>query len=176
MAKQCRSCGTAMGFLEGSSMGLCSSCQTIENRKAYEKHEAELKEATKVQTAEAETQQNKREQNKEAIQTVLLTTETAPNLNITKRISIITSQAAFEINNFKDAFVGLMNPVKGRSNEMEKQIDELKDRALYDLQRKAYEASANGVVAVDLDISTVTVGSISMLMLVASGTAVIIED
>ena len=107
---------------------------------------------------------------------VLLTTETAPQIKITKRLDIITSQAAFEINNFKDVFVGLLNPVKGRSNEMEKQIDELRRRSLEDLKIKAHNLGANGVVAVDIDISTVTIGQISVLMLVASGTAVVIED
>ena len=48
------------------------------------------------------------------IKSIILTTETAPNLNITKRIDVISAQAAFEINNFKDLFVGFMNPVKGR--------------------------------------------------------------
>lgn len=47
---------------------------------------------------------------------------------------------------------------------------------MYDLKSKAHQLNANGVVGVDLDISTVTVGQISMLMLVASGTAVVIEE
>jgi len=107
---------------------------------------------------------------------VVVTTETVTSYKILKRIDVITSQAAFEINNFKDIVVGIMNPVKGRANEMEKQIDLLKDKAMYDLKAKAYQLNANGVVGVDLDISTVTIGQISMLMLVASCTAVVIEE
>ena len=67
-----------------------------------------------------------------------------------------------------------MNPVKGRSSELEKQLDILKERALYSLKEKAHALKASGVVAVDIDISTVTIGQISMLMLVASGTAVVV--
>jgi uncharacterized protein YbjQ (UPF0145 family) len=177
---ECKECGIEMGFMDRQNAksynGQCRAC--TEKERVKQKLISQGVPEGNLQKQQQVTAEQKQADTKlrEEIETILLTTETAPNLNITKRISIITSQAAFEINNFKDAFVGLMNPVKGRSNEMEKQIDELKDRALYDLQRKAYEASANGVVAVDLDISTVTVGSISMLMLVASGTAVIIED
>ena len=112
----------------------------------------------------------------EEIQSITLTTETAPNLNITKRIDVISAQAAFEINNFKDMFVGFMNPVKGRSNELEKQLDELRVKSTQSLKAKAHEIGANAIVAVDLDLSTVTIGGISMMMMMASGTAVVIEE
>jgi uncharacterized protein YbjQ (UPF0145 family) len=112
----------------------------------------------------------------EAIQTITITTEAVPSLTIVKRIDVISAQAAFEINNFKDMFVGFMNPVKGRSNELEKQLDELKVKSTQKLKAKAHEVGANAVVAVDLDLSTVTIGSISMMMMMASGTAVVIEE
>ena len=121
-----------------------------------------------------EQQEIKKEQ--QEIKSIILTTETAPNLNITKRIDVISAQAAFEINNFKDLFVGFMNPVKGRSNELEKQLDELRLKSTQGLKAKAHEIGANAVVAVDLDLSTVTIGSISMMMMMASGTAVLIEE
>ena len=107
---------------------------------------------------------------------ITITTEAVPSLKIIKRIDVISAQAAFEINNFKDMFVGFMNPVKGRSNELEKQLDELKVKSTQKLKAKAHEVGANAVVAVDLDLSTVTIGSISMMMMMASGTAVVIEE
>ena len=112
----------------------------------------------------------------EASESIILTTEAVPNLKIVKRIDVISAQAAFEINNFKDIFVGFMNPVKGRSNELEKQLDDLKVKSTQKLKAKAHEIGANAVVAVDLDLSTVTIGSISMMMMMASGTAVVIEE
>ena len=63
----------------------------------------------------------------------------------------------------------------GTKGELEKQLDILKERVLYGLKEKAHANDANAVVAIDIDISTVTIGQISMLMLVASGTAVVIE-
>ena len=112
---------------------------------------------------------------KSQLDSITITTEAVPSLKIIKRIDVISAQAAFEINNFKDMFVGFMNPVKGRSNELEKQLDELKVKSTQKLKAKAHEVGANAVVAVDLDLSTVTIGSISMMMM-ASGTAVVIED
>ena len=126
--------------------------------------------------AEQKENEAKRELAKLELDAIILTTETAPNLNITKRIDVISAQAAFEINNFKDLFVGFMNPVKGRSNELEKQLDELRVKSTQELKAKAHEIGANAVVAVDLDLSTVTIGSISMMMMMASGTAVVIEE
>ena len=47
--------------------------------------------------------------------------------------------------------------------------------ALYELKKEAYEVGANAVVGVDLDyVEMSSVGS--MVMLVASGTAVVIEE
>ena len=154
---------TGFGFLEIKS-GLCPSC-----RRSLEVAE-EAKTREQRQRTKAET-----DQINSKIDAIVLTTETAPNLNITKRIDIISAQAAFEINNFKDLFVGFMNPVRGRSNELERQLEELRVQSSQKLKAKAYELGANGIVAVDLDLSTVTIGGISMMMM-ASGTAVVIED
>jgi uncharacterized protein YbjQ (UPF0145 family) len=51
--------------------------------------------------------------------------------------------------------------------------DELRVKSTQSLKAKAHEIGANAIVAVDLDLSTVTIGGISMMM--ASGTAVVIE-
>jgi uncharacterized protein YbjQ (UPF0145 family) len=47
--------------------------------------------------------------------------------------------------------------------------------ALYELNKEAYEVGANAVVGVDLDYMEMSSGG-SMVLLVASGTAVIIEE
>ena len=45
-----------------------------------------------------------RQENNSVIEAVMLTTETAPNLNITKHIEIVTAECAFGMNIFKDLF------------------------------------------------------------------------
>ena len=151
---ECTGCGKTIKGWQSTLGGTCSTCHSKIAKQVVKKDNEQLQ---------------------EALEAIMLTTETAPNLNITKRIDIISAQAAFEINNFKDMFVGFMNPVKGRSNELEKQLNELRVKSTQNLKAKAHEIGANAIVAVDLDLSTVTIGGISMMMMMASGTAVVIE-
>ena len=109
------------------------------------------------------------------IDRILLTTETAPNLNITKRIEIVTAECAFGMNIFKDLFAGVRNVVGGRSEAVQKTMRDSRRTALYELKKEAYEVGANAVVGVDLDYVELAGTGSSMVMLVASGTAVVIE-
>ena len=162
---ECKTCGKSIR----AWMVLGGACEDCFSHLKKKEDAAESQLRRKEDAAERELAQQE-------LDAIILTTETAPNLNITKRIDVISAQAAFEINNFKDLFVGFMNPVKGRSNELEKQLDELRVKSTQELKAKAHEIGANAVVAVDLDLSTVTIGSISMMMMMASGTAVLIEE
>ena len=174
---ECKECGKTMGFADKvnakSFDGKCVSCtsQVRENQGRTNEEIAAALEAIEQQKASDLAIKSQLDSI-----TITITTEAVPNLKIVKRIDVISAQAAFEINNFKDMFVGFMNPVKGRSNELEKQLDELKVKSTQKLKAKAHEVGANAVVAVDLDLSTVTIGSISMMMMMASGTAVVIEE
>jgi len=113
--------------------------------------------------------------NHKKIEAILLTTETAPNLNITKRIEIVTAECAFGMNIFKDLFAGVRDIVGGRSEAVQKTMRDSRKTVLYELKKEAYEVGANAVVGVDLDyVEMSSVGS--MVMLVASGTAVMIEE
>ena len=109
------------------------------------------------------------------IESILLTTETAPNLNIIKRIEIVTAECAFGMNIFKDLFAGVRDIVGGRSEAVQKTMRDSRRTALYELKREAYEVGANAVVGVDLDYVELAGTGSSMVMLVASGTAVVIE-
>ena len=109
------------------------------------------------------------------VEAILLTTETAPNLNITKRIEIVTAECAFGMNIFKDLFAGVRNVVGGRSEAVQKTMRDSRKTVLYELKKEAYEVGANAVVGVDLDYVELSNAG-SMVMLVASGTAVVIEE
>ena len=117
----------------------------------------------------------KMEASSREINEIILTTETAPNLNITKRIEIVTAECAFGMNVFKDLFAGVRNIVGGRSEAVQKTMRDSRRVALLELKKEAYEVGANAVVGVDLDYVELSSGG-SMVMLVASGTAVIIEE
>ena len=65
--------------------------------------------------------------------------------------------------------------VGGRSEAVQKTMRDSRKTALYELKKEAYEVGANAVVGVDLDYVELSSAG-SMVMLVASGTAVVIED
>ena len=109
------------------------------------------------------------------INSIMLTTETAPNLNIKQRIEVITAECAFGMNIFRDLFSGVRDFVGGRSEAVQKTMRDSRRVALYELKKEAYEVGANAVVGVDLDYVELSANG-NMVMLVASGTAVIIED
>ena len=160
----CASCGKKFGFFENTvdheGKFFCPAC--FEPNKA----EAELK---------AQHHEERKTEKLLEIDAILLTTETAPNLNITKRIEIVTAECAFGMNMFKDLFAGVRNIVGGRSKAVQDTMRDARRNALYELKKEAYEVGANAVVGVDLDYVELSNAG-SMVMLVASGTAVIIEE
>jgi uncharacterized protein YbjQ (UPF0145 family) len=78
-------------------------------------------------------------------------------------------------NLFKDFFAGIRDIVGGRSSAYEKELRQAKEIALREMQEQASILGGNAVIAVDLDYETIGQGG-SMLMVTASGTAVVIED
>ena len=167
---ECKECGKSMGFADKvnakSYDGKCIGCtKALQDNHGKSKEDLEV---IKTQVA-ADTQKEA------AINSIVLTTETAPNLKITKRIEIVTAECAFGMNIFKDLFAGVRDIVGGRSEAVQKTMRDSRKTALYELKKEAYEVGANAVVGVDLDyVEMSSVGS--MVMLVASGTAVVIEE
>jgi uncharacterized protein YbjQ (UPF0145 family) len=78
------------------------------------------------------------------------------------------------MNVFKDLFAGVRNIVGGRSEAVQKSMRDSRRVALLELKKEAHEVGANAVVGVDLDYVDLSTSG-SMVMLIASGTAVIIE-
>jgi len=165
MAK-CMVCGEKMGFFDGDPYRRCDVCQKADLW-AEGHHMFKAKEVSDHARQKIEL--------KVSTEAILLTTETAPNLNITKRIEIVTAECAFGMNIFKDLFAGVRNVVGGRSEAVQKTMRDSRKTVLYELKKEAYEVGANAVVGVDLDYVELSNAG-SMVMLVASGTAVVIEE
>ena len=173
---ECKQCGKDMGFADRinakSYDGKCISCSS----KFLQEENYQIKYASDPIKAEADVKKAAEiEQLHKQINTILLTTETATNLNITKRIEIVTAECAFGMNIFKDLFAGVRDIVGGRSEAVQKTMRDARRTALYELKREAHLVGANAVVGVDLDYVELSSAG-SMIMLVASGTAVIIEE
>ncbi|MBF9058164.1 heavy metal-binding domain-containing protein [Rhodobacterales bacterium HKCCSP123] len=99
-----------------------------------------------------------------------------PDIPIRKRITIVTAEVAYGMNIFKDIFSSIRNIVGGRSEAVQKTMRDARETVLYELKREAHAVGANAVIAVDLDYTQIGDSGWNMVMLVASGTAVVVGD
>ena len=74
---------------------------------------------------------------------------------------------------FKDLFAGIRDIVGGRAGSYEKVLRQAKDEAMQEMMERAHALGANAIVGIDLDYETIGANG-SMLMVAASGTAVVI--
>lgn len=77
-------------------------------------------------------------------------------------------------NLFKDLFAGIRDIVGGRSAAYEEELRKAKDIAIAEMSQQAQMMGGNAVIGVDLDYETIGANG-SMLMVSASGTAVVLE-
>ena len=107
---------------------------------------------------------------------LVVTTPSLEGKRIRQHLGIVSGEAILGANIFKDLFAGIRDIVGGRSGSYEQQLREAKQIALREMEEEARALGANAVVAVDLDYETISPGSSgSMLMVTASGTAVVVE-
>lgn len=147
----CTVCGKKIGLMSGTINGKCIDCA---NSSSFSRGIARQSE----------------------IEAVMLTTEAYPQgMKIAERIEVVTAECAFGMNIFKDLFAGVRDIVGGRSEAVQKTLRDSRRVALFELKREAHAVGANAVIGVDLDyVELVAAGN--MILLVASGTAVRIEE
>ena len=94
---------------------------------------------------------------------------------IIKYCGVVAGEAILGANIFKDLFAGIRDLVGGRSATYEKELQRARDIALQEVEERARELGANAVVGADLDYEVLGQGN-GMLMVSASGTAVVVEQ
>lgn len=104
---------------------------------------------------------------------LLTTTPSVEGKNITRYCGVVAGEAILGANLFKDLFAGIRDLVGGRSATYERELQKAREIALQELQGRASELGANAVVGIDLDYEVIGQNG-SMLMVSASGTAVVI--
>jgi len=107
-------------------------------------------------------------------QVQITTTPSIEGKRITKYCGVLAGEAILGANLFKDLFAGIRDLVGGRSATYERELQRAREIALQELQQRAEEAGANAVVGVDLDYEVLGQNN-GMLMVSASGTAVVVE-
>ncbi len=93
---------------------------------------------------------------------------------VSKYLGLVSGEAILGANIFKDFFASIRDIVGGRSAAYEKELRKAKEIAIQEMTAQAQQLGANAVIAVDLDYETIGGGSKSMLMVSASGTAVVL--
>ena len=104
---------------------------------------------------------------------MLVTTTTAvEGRRVREYRGLVMGEAILGANVFRDLFAGIRDIVGGRSGE--KALREARRIAVHEMESEAAELGANGIIGVDIDYETVGEKG-SMLMVAASGTAVVLE-
>lgn len=104
---------------------------------------------------------------------IVTTTPTVEGKRIIGYKGIVFGEVISGINFIKDFAAGLTNFFGGRSNSYEGELIEARENALAEMKERAEVLGANAVVGIDMDYEVLGQGN--MLMVTASGTAVIVE-
>src|SRR4026209_2398551 len=105
---------------------------------------------------------------------LVTTTPSVEGKRITKYLGLVTGEAILGANVFKDVFAGIRDIVGGRSAPYEKELRRAQEIAITERESRAQQLGGNAVVGVDLDYEVLGANN-GMLMVSASGTAVVIE-
>lgn len=105
---------------------------------------------------------------------IITTTPSIEGKKITRYCGIVCGEAILGANLFKDIFAGIRDLVGGRSQTYERELQRARDIALRELEERALEFGANAVIGVDIDYEVLGQSN-GMLMVSASGTAVVVE-
>ncbi len=102
---------------------------------------------------------------------LVTTTHSLQDKKISTYHGLVSGEAIMGTNVFRDMIARITDIVGGRSGTYEKGLREGKDIALKEMIEEAQAMGANAVIGVDLDYETI---GESMLMVVATGTAVVV--
>ena len=101
---------------------------------------------------------------------ILTTTNTIEGKPMQQYLGIVTGETIIGANVIKDFMAGLTDFFGGRSGAYEKVLAEGRNESLAQMKAKAAAMGADAIIGIDLDFETVGRGS--MLMVIATGTAV----
>ena len=170
---RCSACGTGMTFTESnialSFGGKCKDCIIRDNPEQKDKlQNKKIKEQLKLDTEqELDT----------TIDAIMLTTShTLQGIEVTKYLGVVSAECAYGMNMFKDMFANVRNLVGGRSTAVQDTMRDSRETVMQELKREAHAKGANAVIAVDIDYTQLGAGGNMMVLVSASGTAVIIEE
>lgn len=105
---------------------------------------------------------------------IVTTTPSIEGKKITAYKGIVFGEVISGVDFIKDFAAGLTNFFGGRSGSYEGELIEARNQAMHELERRAGALGANAIVGVDIDYEVLGQAG-NMLMVTASGTAVVVE-
>ncbi|HSL23977.1 MAG TPA: heavy metal-binding domain-containing protein [Vicinamibacterales bacterium] len=103
----------------------------------------------------------------------LTTTSVVEGRPVSRYIGVVTGEAIIGANIFRDMFATVRDIVGGRSATYEKALNEARETAMAEMQKRAQEQGANAVIGIDIDYEVLGQAN-GMLMVAVSGTACVI--
>ena len=108
---------------------------------------------------------------------LMSTTSTIEGKKIKEYHGIVFGEVVNGVNFTKDFLASITNFVGGRSKEYEEELINSRADAINEMMERAKKIGANGLVGVKVDVETISVNENGvMLLVVASGTAVVVDD
>lgn len=105
---------------------------------------------------------------------IVTTTPTIEGRKIVDYRGIVFGEVVSGVDFVKDFAAGLTNFFGGRSGSYEGELIEARENALNEMMHRAAGLGANAIVGVDVDYEVLGQAN-NMLMVTASGTAVVVE-
>ena len=104
---------------------------------------------------------------------IVTTTPNVEGKQIVEYKQVVFGEVIAGANFIRDFFAAITAVIGGRSSVYERRIGRAREDALKELEEKAYALGANAIVGVEVNYTTV--GTKSMFMVIASGTAVVVR-
>ena len=105
---------------------------------------------------------------------LVTTTNTIEGRTITHYLGIVSGEAILGANIFRDVLANLTDAFGGRAGAYESELKKARETALAELEENASSLGATAVVGVQLDFETIHGRSGNLLMVTATGTAVLL--
>ena len=103
---------------------------------------------------------------------LMSTTTVIEGRPVSRYLGVVTGEAIIGANVFRDLFAAVRDVVGGRSATYERALAEARDVAMQEMEKRAQELGANGVIGIDIDYEVLGQSN-GMLMVSVSGTAVV---
>lgn len=105
---------------------------------------------------------------------IVSTTPSVEGKRIVEYKEVVFGEVINGVNFIKDFTAGITNFLGGRAGSYEEELIKTRIAAIEEMKQRAESMGANAVVGVKVDYETLGANG-SMLMVIASGTAVVIE-